>query len=186
MTIPCNKNINHFLIRNILTEKFYNSFYLSGSIYPLGWKCPSRWKVTVGSIYPLGWKCPSGPFTLQVPFTLRDGSAHRVHLPFRIEMPFGFHLNPSRWKNLSAPFIHLSFKMEMPIRFTDPSGFIYPSGWKIPIRSIYHSVSIYHSSWKVPVRSIYPSGWKCPSGSIYSSGWKYPTGPFTLRDGSTH
>ena len=69
------------------------------SIYPLGWKVPVR------SIYPLEWKCPSGLFTLQVPSTLRDGNALRIHL---------------------------RFGMEVHVEFICPSGFIYPSGWKCP------------------------------------------------------
>ena len=98
-----------------------------GSIYPSVWKCPSsspfkfhllfRMEVPDKSIYPLGWKYSSGLFTLQVentirvPFTLQNGSTHRIHLPF------GF---------------HLPFRMEVPIKSIYHSGSIYPSGWKCP------------------------------------------------------
>ena len=40
------------------------------------------------------------PFTHRGPFTLRDGNARQVHLPFRLE---------------STHQVHLLFKMEVPI-----------------------------------------------------------------------
>ena len=97
------------------------------SIYPSGWKCLSS------SIYPSGWKYPSGLFTLQVPFTIRDGNTPRVHLLFRLEsarrvhLPFGlestrrvhlpFRLKSDRWVHLpfgleSTCWVHLSFGLE--------------------------------------------------------------------------
>ena len=80
--------------------------------YPLGQKIPVR------SIYPSCWKCHSSSFTLQDPFTLRDGNAHRVHLPLGLE---------------STCCVHLPFGLKMTYKF------IYPSSWKVPIGSIYPS-----------------------------------------------
>ena len=70
---------------------------------------PSVWKVSVKSIYHSGWKYLLDPFSLRVSFTLRDGSACRVHLPLGSVYPSGS-IYPSGWKCLL--------------------GSIYPSGWK--------------------------------------------------------
>ena len=111
------------------------------------------------------------PFTLRVPFTLRDGNALRVYLPFGVES--------NRW-------IHLPFKTEVPVRSINPSGFIYHLGWKCP------SGFIYPSGWKNPVGSIYLLGsiyrlrWKCLSSPFTLQVSFNLQVPFTLHDGRTH
>ena len=112
---------------------------------------PLGWKYSSSSIYPSRWKNHSGPFTVQ------DGSACWVHLPFRFHLPFEF---------------HLPFGIELPVRSIYLSVSIYPFGWKVSIKSIYHS------GWKVIIRSIYPSGWKCSSDPF--TFWVL----FSLRDGN--
>ena len=101
---------------------------------PFGLHLPFKMEVHVGSI------------SLWVPFTLRDGSAHRVHLPFELEstrrVNLPFRLESNRW-------IHLPFNMEMPFEFTFQVPFTLQDG---STRQVHLPFGM-----EVPVRSIYPS-----------------------------
>ena len=116
------------------------------------------------------------------PFTLRDGNALRVYLPFemesncRVHFPFGF---------------HLPFGMEVPIGSSYPLVSIYHSGWKVlsgPFTLQVGKYQQFHLPFRMevlvgsidPSGSIYLSGFVYPSSSIYPSGWKCLSSPFTL------
>ena len=135
--------------------------YLSCSIYLS--ECPS------GSIHPSGWKSSWGPFTL------RDGSACRVHLLFGLRLPFGFHL-PFK---IEIPFgLYLPFRIEVLIGLESTSRVHLPFGLESNCRV--------HLPFRMemPIWFHLPLRMEVPDGSIYSSGWKYLSGPFTLQDGN--